>query len=76
MKMLDQLHAKLRPGDFVLVNDPPFKKPVAAEVIQTFGYNGVAIKFLDGRRRYFSSREGFDDILTAVRKVGDEYVPL
>jgi hypothetical protein len=73
MKMLDQLHRALRPGDFVLVNDPPFKKPVPAKVVRCFRYDGLCVKFADG---YFSSREGFDDILSAARKVGDSYIPL
>jgi hypothetical protein len=76
MKMLDQLHRKLRPGDYVLVNDPPFIKPLPAEVVRCFAYNGLCVKFADGRQRYFSSREGFDDILSAARKVGDSYMPL
>lgn len=76
MVMLDQLHRKLRPGDFVLVNDPPFKKPVAAEIVRCFRFDGLCIKFADGRQRYFSSREGFHDILAAARRVGDNYVPL
>jgi hypothetical protein len=74
--MFDQLHRQLRPGDFVLVNDPPFKKPLPAEVVRCFAYNGLCVKFADGRQRYFSSREGFADILSAARKVGDSYMPL
>jgi hypothetical protein len=74
--MLDQLHRKLRPGDFVLVNDPPFKHPLAAKVVKCFNFDGLCVKFADGRQRYFSSREGFADILAAARWVGDKYVPL
>lgn len=74
--MLDQLHRQLRAGDFVLVKDPPFQKPVAAEVVRCYKFDSICIKFADGRQRYFSSREGFDDILAAARKVGDNYVPL
>jgi hypothetical protein len=74
--MFDQLHRQLRAGDFVLVNDPPFKKPVAAEVIKCSTNGGLCVKFADGRQRYFSGREGFADIIAAARKVEDSYVPL
>lgn len=76
MKLLDQLHRQLRTGDFVLVNDPPFAKPQPAEVVRCFNYNGICVRFLDGRQRYFSSREGFADILSGARRVGDKYIPL
>lgn len=76
MRMLDSLHRKLRRGDFVLVNDPPFKKPLAAEVVGCFRFDGICVRFADGRQRYFSSREGFRDILAGARKVDDSYVPL
>jgi hypothetical protein len=74
--MLDQLHRKLRPGDHVLVNDPPFKNPQPAVIVHCFHYNGLCVRFADGRQRYFSSRQGFADILGAARKVGDDYIPL
>jgi hypothetical protein len=76
MRLLDSLHCKLRRGDFVLVNDPPFKKPVAAEVIACGNYGSLCIKFADGRRRYFSSRDSYADILAAARRNGDGYEPL
>lgn len=76
MRMLDQLHKKLRAGDYVLVLDPPFSKPVAAEVLKVYGYNSICVRFSDGRYRYFSSRDGFADILAGARHVDGTYVPL
>lgn len=76
MKIFDALHAQLRTGDFVLVNDPPHEKPVAAEVIKCTSYGGLAIRFSDGRERYFTNRSGFADILAGARKVDDQYIPL
>ena len=70
-------HYQLRKGDFVLVNDPPFKNPIAAEVIKTFGFNGLAVRFSDGRQRYFCSRKGYSDIVAGARPDTEgNYLPL
>jgi hypothetical protein len=74
--MFDQLHKQLRVGDHVLVNDPPFSEPVSAEIVRCYNNGGLCVKFPDGRRRFFSGREGFDDILAAARKSEDGFVPL
>jgi hypothetical protein len=74
--MFDQLHIQLKPGDYVLVNDPPFKKPLPAKIVMCGNNGGLCVRFLDGRQRYFSSREGFGDILSAARKTEDGYIPL
>jgi hypothetical protein len=76
MRMFDQLHRQLKRGDFVLVNDPPFKKPIPAKIISCGNNGGLCVRFSDGRQRYFSGREGFADILSAARKVGNDYIPL
>lgn len=76
MKLFDQLHRKLRKGDFVLVKDPPFKKPVAAEVVHCGNYGCLTIAFADGRQRFFGSRDDYSDILAGARRNGDSFEPL
>lgn len=76
MRLFDALHRKLRRGDFVLVNDPPFKKPVAAEVVHCGLHGCLTIQFLDGRKRFFGSRDSYADILAAARRNGDSFEPL
>lgn len=73
---MDALHRQLRPGDFVLVNDPPFKNPVAAKVVKCSNYGCLVIEFNDGRKRFFSSRDSFEDIVGAARRNGDGFEPL
>jgi hypothetical protein len=76
MRMFDQLHRQLKPGDFVLVNDPPFSEPLPAEIVRCSNNGGLCVKFPDGRQRYFSGREGFADIVAAARKAEGGYVSL
>ena len=76
MRLFDELHRKLRKGDFVLVVDPPFTNPVAAEVIRCGNYGALSIKFADGRTRFFSSRDSYEDIVGGARRNGEGFEPL
>jgi len=67
---------KLRAGDVVLVNDPPFQHPVQAVVTQTYINGGLAIQLEDKRTRFFSSREGFADILAGARLIDGNWSPI
>lgn len=56
--------SKLRTGDYLVVQEPPFARPIIAEVVRT-GFNGsIAVKLADGRQKYLGdSRE----IVVALR---------
>lgn len=68
-----KFHARhLRVGDYILVNG--HQEP--ARIFRTDHYGTIAVAWEDGRQRWFSSREGYADILAAARPLDGTFKPL